>query len=255
MEQLQKYEPQQIELSDKDIQTLVQANIIPNGTPKEQVAIFGRVCKEKNLSPFSRQIYLIPRKDTKTNTTRYNIQTGIDGYRVIAERTGQYAGNDDYLFNGDRTEFELLDAGIKQPTTAKATVYKIISGLRCSFSATARWEEYYPGGTMGFMWTKMPFLMLGKVAEALALRKAFPEALGGIYTTEEMQQADVNKVVEEVKPIPNGELSIILKEFNSFKDLKEKMLSIRDEWVGKGFEQKSVETMIKNRLGELKNGK
>jgi hypothetical protein len=67
-------------------------------------------------------------------------------------------------------------------------VYKLVGGLRCAFSSSARWKEYCQEASP--MWKKMPFLMLAKCAEALALRKAFPAELSGVYTHEEMMQAD-----------------------------------------------------------------
>lgn len=189
MEDIVKYNGE-VKLTKDDIRTLEAVGIIPKDTPPAQVELFARVCAEKNLSPFSKQIHLIARRDSKNNTTRYTHQTAIDGFRAIADRTQKYAGNDDYLFDDNETEYQIVASGKKRPQTATATIYKIVGGVRCPFSATARWEEYYPGGTMGFMWDKMPFLMLGKCAESLALRKAFPENLGGIYTNEEMMQAE-----------------------------------------------------------------
>lgn len=209
-----------VELSDKEVSLLVSSNIIPKDTPKDVISLFGRVCHEKQLSPFSRQIHLIPRKDWNSGQTKYTFQTSIDGYRTIAERTGVYAGNDDYKFDGGKTEYDLLRENIKQPLTATATVHKIVGGVRCPFSATARWEEYYPGDKLGFMWKKMPFLMLGKCAEALALRKAFPEALGGLYTDDEMKQADKIKEVEVIEN-PVEVLRDFEAETRDFTKLKE----------------------------------
>ena len=70
-------------------------------------------------------------------------------------------------------------------------MYKIVNGVRCGFTASARMSEYRPkDSNMAFMWNKMPKLMLGKCAESLALRKAFPNELSGTYTNEEMEQAE-----------------------------------------------------------------
>jgi phage recombination protein Bet len=173
-----------VALSTEDIQTLISASIIPQDTPVAVIKMFARFCAENELSPFKRQVHLIKRGE------RFTIQTGIDGYRSIADRTGRYAGNDDYLFDEGLSEYQhVVQKKGANPITATATVYKLVGNTRVPFAATARWIEYCPPEGQNFMWKKMPYLMLGKTAEALALRKAFPNELGGVYTDEEMQQA------------------------------------------------------------------
>lgn len=144
------------------------------GASDDELQLFLYTCKRTGLDPLARQIYAIKRSGKMT------IQTGIDGYRLIADRTNRLAGISDYIF--DATE------EAKFPQKATVTVKKILEGgFVADFTATARWGEYNAGSPI---WQKMPFLMLGKCAEALALRKAFPADLSGVYTAEEMAQAD-----------------------------------------------------------------
>lgn len=145
------------------------------GATNDELDLFFYQARRSGLDPLARQIYYIKRKGKGT------IQVGIDGFRLIADRTGAYAGNDDAEFVGT------TDDGY--PASARMTVYKIVQGQRCPFTAKARWDEYYPGPDQGFQWRKMPHTMLAKCAEALALRKAFPSDLSGLYITEEMAQA------------------------------------------------------------------
>src|SRR5439155_25197223 len=128
------------------------------------------------------------KRNTKTGP-RYTMQTGIDGFRTIADRSKVYAGNDEPKFDEGLNEYQMIEARRQAPTTATVTVYKAVGGLRCPFTATAKWEEYCPPQGQTHMWDKMPFLMLSKCAEALALRKAFPDELSGIYADEEMGRA------------------------------------------------------------------
>ena len=172
---------QDVDFTPGQIATIKET--VANGASDNELKLFLYQCSRTGLDPLSRQIHFIKRGGKAT------IQTGIDGFRAIAERTGKYAGNDDYLFNNDMTMFDMLKAKMAYPITATATVYKIVGGVKVSFSATAIWEAYCPKGGEGFMWKKMPYLMLGKCAEALALRKAFPNDLSGVYTEDEMQQA------------------------------------------------------------------
>jgi len=159
------------------------------GATDDELKLFLHVADKSGLDPLSRQIYFIKRSGKMT------IQTGIDGFRAVADRTGQYVGSSDPVFE---------DNG-KIPAKATVTVNKVVGGVVGNFTATARWEEYYPGKSQGFMWDKMPHTMLGKCAEALALRKAFPAQLSGLYTGDEMDQAGEQGIPNNTKNInPKG---------------------------------------------------
>lgn len=162
---------------------------IAKGATDDELALFVQQCNRTGLDPFARQISLIKRWSQKEGDTM-TIQTTIDGYRLIADRSGKYAGNDDPLFDEGLNEYRHIIANRGVPKTATVTVYKLVGGLRCPFTSTVRWEEYCPNNEkQQFMWKRMPYLMLAKCAESLALRKAFPQELSGLYTSDEMAQA------------------------------------------------------------------
>jgi phage recombination protein Bet len=149
------------------------------GASDAEFRLFINQAVRTGLDPLARQIYSVPRGTSRT------IQTGIDGYRLIAQRTGEYAGSDDPVYDTE---------AVTNPGRATVTVWRFVAGERCAFTATARWTEYKPASGQDQMWQKMPFLMLGKCAEALALRKAFPQELSGIYTDAEMDQAQMVEI-------------------------------------------------------------
>lgn len=156
-----------------------------------ELGLFLYQCQRTGLDPLSRQIHAVKRSG------KLVIQTGIDGYYLIADRTGLYAGSDDAVYTPEDGDF---------PIKATVTVYKLVNGQRQPFTRSARWKEYYPGkSSQSFMWEKMPFHMLGKCAAALALRAAFPQELSGVYTSEEMMQADHEEEQERPSPkaLPN----------------------------------------------------
>lgn len=163
---------------------------VAKGASDDELRLFIQVCKGANLNPFLRQVHLVPRWDSKMGKEVRTIQVGIDGFRAVAESSGQYAGNDDPIYEGEKTVSYGKDGKdiVQAPQSAKVTVHKLMNGERMPFTATARWEEYYPGPKMGFQWHIRPYLMLGKCAEALALRKAFPKLLSGMYAAEEMDK-------------------------------------------------------------------
>jgi len=178
-------------------QMAIIRNQIAPGCTADELAYFLEVCRITGLNPVQRQIYAIVRgKDEKRKMT---IQTGIDGYRLLAGRTEALAGIDDAVYDTEDGD---------HPGWASVTVWRLVAGQRMPFSAKARWREYvqtYDGKPTG-MWAKdkMPWLMLGKCAEALALRKAFPAELSGVYTAEEMAQAD-NELLPYIDADPKPE--------------------------------------------------
>lgn len=170
---------------------------ICKGASPDELNLFLQVCNRTGLDPFLKQIHAVFRNDRNAGRKVMTIQVGIDGYRLLADRTGGYAGSDEPEYAVD---FDEAGKAESHPSKASVTVWKMVAGQRCSFTASARWMEYVP--EYGTHWKRMPFLMLGKVAEALALRKAFPAELSGLYTREEMDQAgqeviDVDGVVVE----------------------------------------------------------
>jgi phage recombination protein Bet len=176
---------------------------VAKGASDDELRLFIQVCKGANLNPFLRQAHLVPFWDNKDGVERRAVIVGIDGFRSTAESSGCYAGNDDAVYDG---ETEITYAGGKAkvtvPNKATVTVYKMLEGQRLPFTATARWSEYYPGEKKGFQWHTKPYLMLGKCAESLALRKAFPKLLSGMYSAEEMDKTTVQ--MDESQKVKKG---------------------------------------------------
>jgi phage recombination protein Bet len=194
------------EVQDKDLiygltksEVEVVKNTVAKGASDEELKLFLYTAHNKGLDPMTGQIHFVKRGGSMT------IQTGIDGYRAIAERSGNLIS----IGEPQHTEAEQSDKtalekklNLDFPKKSKVVVTRTRENVEepVEVSATARWNEYKKvyNGNLGRMWKKMPYLMLGKCAEALALRKAFPQNLSGLYTNAEMSQAD-NVVSQQPK--------------------------------------------------------
>lgn len=199
---------QQTSFDPRQIQIL--KNSICKGVSDEEFEVFLMACTKTQLDPFMRQIYAVKRKCRKPDGSWgevMTIQTGIDGYRLIAERTGRYAPGPEATYGYDSEgKLQSATAYIKKQTS---------DGTWHTVSASAYIDEYLQktkdGNPMG-MWSNMPRTMLAKCAESQALRKAFPAEMSGVYTKEEMQQADVEVLHAHISIEQAAELEMILKE-------------------------------------------
>lgn len=165
---------------------------------ENEVALFVRQCERTGLDPFDRQIYAQFRWDNRRGKEAMAVQATIDGFRVVAERSEKYIGQHGPLWCGpDGKWVDVWVTREQPPTAAKVGVWK--TGAKEPTFGVALFEEYAQRGKSGNLiglWPTMPANQIAKCAEALALRKAFPRQLSGIYTTEEMQQADNGKAAE-----------------------------------------------------------
>ena len=170
---------------------LISSTIAPNCTADE-LKLFAYACQRTGLDPFSKQIYAIKRG-------KMTIQVGIDGLRSIAERSGQLDGSATFWI-GDTEGSQWSDVwlGSKPPAAAKTIIYR--KGCGHPFVGVARFQDYNAGGQG--LWSKMPSAMLAKCSEALALRKAFPADMSGVYTVDEMEQAETVTVTATATPPP-----------------------------------------------------
>lgn len=196
-------------LSEEQIALLKRT--ILDGASNDDVDTFVQICNKTGLDPFTRQICSVRRWSERDKKYLFSTQITIDGMRLIAERSSKYRGQDGPYWCGQDGEWKDVWLKAEPPYASKVGVYR--QGFASVLWAVARFSGYTQTGKDGKptgLWRKMPDLMLSKCAESLALRKAFPFELSGLYTQEEMSQAENGQDESETTLVlaPVGEAAV-----------------------------------------------
>lgn len=194
------------ELSPDALSTLKAT--IARGTTDQEFALFLHVCKTRRVDPFGKLIYPVKRYDKTMGTEVMSLQSSIDYFRLAAERTGKYAGQLGPQWCGPDGVW--VDVWLQKNPPAAARVAALRMDFKEPLWTVALWENYCQrdrNGSPTRFWANMGPLMIAKCAEALALRRAFPEDLAGLYTADEMQHAqpqheDGPRAVEPISVSP-----------------------------------------------------
>lgn len=162
---------------------IIRDELLPAETSPGEFDLFIEQCRRTRLDPFARQIMGTPGYARKK--FKLTIVTTIDGFRLIADRSGEYDGQTEQEWCGPDGVWRTVWLDPSQPpSAARLGVYR--RGSSHPVYAVLTWRESPGPGSRSPVWRDMPAHMLSKCVEALALRKAFPNDLGGLYTSDEM---------------------------------------------------------------------
>ena len=159
---------------------------ICKGLDVAEMGLFLQVAKSKKLDPFNKEIYAVKRWDSKLQREAMTIQTGVDGFRSLAERTGQYGGQVGPEWCGKDGKWTNVWLHDEPPAAARVGI------IRKDFAQplwqVALWREFRQtkkdGGLAG-LWRSHPTVMIAKCAETSGIRRAFPGVCSGLFGEEE----------------------------------------------------------------------
>lgn len=229
-------------------QIAILKDTVAKGTSDEELGFFLEVCRNTGLNPFKRQIHCVVRGEGQRRSM--TIQTGIDGYRAIAESTKEYRGQVGPFWCGEDGQWRDVWLARTPPAAAKVGVLRVdfdepIWGV-ARFDAYVQMRGIWEDGPNGRkvkvgeepneFWSRMPDVMLAKCAEALAIRKAFPQQLAGVYSDEEMGQANNDREYARSRPAAVAErlaeAATSSSPGNGTKVQPEPWMRYLGEWLG-----------------------
>jgi phage recombination protein Bet len=234
---------------------LIKRTICKDATDDE-LNLFLMQCKRTGLDPFSRQVHAVKRWNSQSQRNEMTIQTGIDGLRLIAQRSGEYAGQvGPYWCGQDGAWVDVWLSSATQPAAAKVGVLR--KGFVEPTWGIAKFNTFAQttkGGDLTSFWRKMPELMIAKCAEAQALRKAFPQELSNIHIAEEMiddleNSEDVSAATKAENKTPQSQ-SLPAPKIETFSPLNGNQVRYLGQYLAKKNKINLTDAFMKKMAGK-----
>jgi RecT family len=181
----------------------------------EDLGYFAEVCRHLDVDPWAGHIALMGWTDHTTGEVVHRPTLTVAGRRFIAQRTGHLRGIEGPAWCGPRRRDpatgesfgplewrEMWDAD-DPPYAARCLVFR--DDWDRPANGTVKWSEFVQtfrprgGGEKRptKTWAQMPSHMLGKVAESLALRRAFAEVAAAVAYMDDDDTAMAHEVDAE----------------------------------------------------------
>ena len=204
-----------ISFTQKEVETIKRT--VANDANTDELRMFLHIAKTYGLDPFNKEIFFWKIKGKPT------IMTSRDGYLKIADRHEEYNGLvSDVVRENDKFRRKAQGIDHEYGTNrgdiigAYALVYR--KDREYPIYVFSPFQEYFAGTRV---WSQYPSAMILKVAESMALKRAF--TVSGLVTAEEM---DLQRLNEKDKENPRPPFS---KKKNKPEDNKEEPIEIEAE--------------------------
>ena len=203
--------------------------------PSGIMAAFIQACQRTGLDPTAKQIYAAQMGG------KWTVLVGVDGMRLVAQRTGQYDGQDPIEWQQVEDGPWSTTPGKGAPYAARIRIYR--KGVGRPLEQVVTFAEF--GGTGG-NWTKRPGHMLGIRAETHGFRRLFPMELSGLYTAEDIDSGTFeNGEVFVIEPSEDWKVAVDAAQS------KQDLIDIRIRADAAGEYTDAVRTLVLARSGVL----
>ena len=182
-------------------------DVLAPGLAVDDLRVFAKVCQVTGLDPFRKEIYAW--KDGR----RLAIHIGINGWRRIAAKGGEYAGQGPIQWCGADGQWRDVWLEDEPPAAARAAIHRV--GAPEPVVAVVTWREFErtkerTGARGPTVWDEKGAHMLGIRAESHALQRACPLAFEEFQRTVQelpelrVEVVDDEEIEAEAPALPEG---------------------------------------------------